>query len=492
MSLTSRSSLCCAIFVLFALSCATTGARAETPSAAPNTAATSTPDDLAAGSYVIQFDKPAQVIWGLGYEIQSDSIGRANNGLPDAVVAVPHDLNPRERQRFYHDLLKGFRYCRLALGLYLRGTDEDKKHVVERYPGQMSDLAEMQKEAGIQGFDAEYWSPAPFWKTTHAFNGLDGFLKATDPTTLNDFGDACVQDVRYLESHGLRVVQWGLQNEPLVCHVPYSCCGYSPKSYLDTFKAVAPKIHAAFPKVLVHATSWKGPSDGFGKALYEDPEALKLIDAWTWHSIGANSDIQITGAAKLYSENTFGKPVFNNEFEYFTNDGKGKFINTAQSIMNWFTFENAPTWYWLHALKPTYNDEAPGYSLGYWRPADDDDFTHSANIQKGCWDYNQRNYNAIAGFLKYMPWDSRRITVDEDLVRKSNRILAFITPKSKLVVVVSNRTTNPFTFQIDARKGGYSGHRYTEMARDENLGKLKGDKLSLTVPPQSVEFWAQD
>ena len=28
-----------------------------------------------AGRYVIELDKPAQVIWGLGFEIQSDSIG---------------------------------------------------------------------------------------------------------------------------------------------------------------------------------------------------------------------------------------------------------------------------------------------------------------------------------------------------------------------------------------------------------------------------------
>src|SRR3712207_7321978 len=46
-----------------------------------------------------------------------------------------------------------------------------------------------------------------------------------------------------------------------------------------------------------------------------------------------------------------------------------------RSIMNWMTFQGSPTWYWLHALKPTYNSEAAGYALGFWRPYDDDDFS---------------------------------------------------------------------------------------------------------------------
>ena len=72
-------------------------------------------------------------------------------------------------------------------------------------------------------------------------------------------------------------------------------------------------------------------------------------------------------------------------------------VNTAQSIMNWMTFQNSPTWFWLHAaLKPTYNSEASaGYSLGFWRPYDDDDFTKYPNIAKGHWDYNPRNFNGI-------------------------------------------------------------------------------------------------
>ncbi|OGS36584.1 MAG: hypothetical protein A2293_00860 [Elusimicrobia bacterium RIFOXYB2_FULL_49_7] len=93
----------------------------------------------------------------------------------------------------------------------------------------------------------------------------------------------------------------------------------------------------------------------------------------------------------------------------------------AKTIMNWFVFADSPTWFWLHALKPTTNAEAAGYSLGFWRPESDTDFTHFSTIPKGHWDYNPQNFNAIAGFLKYMPWNSVRYEVSEDTVRGDNR-----------------------------------------------------------------------
>src|ERR1700728_1290668 len=116
----------------------------------------------AGGSYKIRQDQPQQVIKGLGFEIQSDSIGSGNAGMPDEVIAVPHDLTPSEKTRFYTEMLHGFRYARLAMGLYLRGNDLEKKQIIERYAGQMDDLRTMQQVSALEGFDVEYWSPAPY------------------------------------------------------------------------------------------------------------------------------------------------------------------------------------------------------------------------------------------------------------------------------------------------------------------------------------------
>src|ERR1700735_1036816 len=177
---------------------ATTRLRAQTP--------------VTSGTYTVRGDKPQQIIRGLGFEIQSDSIGSGNQGMPSEVVAVPHDLTPSEKTRFYTQMLHGFRYSRLALGLYLRGLDAEQKHIIERYPGQMNDLHTMQEVSGIEGFDVEYWSPAPYWKANKSYYG--GTIASTTPEFVSAFSDAMVQDLRYLDAHGLRVVQWGLQNEP--------------------------------------------------------------------------------------------------------------------------------------------------------------------------------------------------------------------------------------------------------------------------------------
>ena len=71
-------------------------------------------------------------------------------------------------------------------------------------------------------------------------------------------------------------------------------------------------------------------------------------------------------------------------------------LNTAQSIMNWFVFENSPSWFWLHALKPLTNSEAAGYGLGFWNPPLSP--SNATSLPPGHWDYNPFNYNAIAGF----------------------------------------------------------------------------------------------
>ena len=94
-------------------------------------------------------------------------------------------------------------------------------------------------------------------------------------------------------------------------------------------------------------------------------------------------------------------------------------VNTAQSIMNWFVFENSSTWFWLNALKPTYNTEASGYALGFWRPADDKDISPLPGIKPGHWDYNRQNWNSLAGFLTATP--SLPDGVFHTRIRLSNR-----------------------------------------------------------------------
>ena len=456
------------------------------------------------GNYTIRYDRPQQVIKGLGFEIQSDSIGSGNAGMPDAVVAVPHDLTPSERTRFYTQMLHGFRYARLAMGLYLRGTDADHKHIIERYPRQMDDLRAMQDVSGIEGFDVEYWSPAPHWKQNKTFYG--GTIAGNDPAFLNAFSDAMIADLRYLQAHGLRVAMWGLQNEPVVGHPrqangkqnegakqSYASCYYTPVTYAATLKIVAPKVRSLLPGVQIQAPSWDGPAGKYAAAIRSDPALLKYIDAWTWHQIGHDSNDQID-KRDYYLDGADGRPVYSNEFEYQPWDRprfNSYFMNTGQSLMNWMVFENSPTWFWLHALKPVTNMEAATYALGFWRPIGEIKHNLRPNLKAGHWEFNAQNWNAIAGFLKYLPWDSTRLQVDEDFVRHDQRILVWRSKDGKLGIVLSNRGVEPFIFHLHGVNAAQLiGHRYTVTSIDRSIGRKRGGKdVTITVQPQSFEFW---
>ena len=452
------------------------------------------------GCYKVRLDQPQQVIWGLGVEIQNDAIGSGNAGLPDKVVAVPNNLLPAEKKRFYNDLLKGFRYCRLAMGLYFRGLDSTKSRIVERYPGQLRDLKEMIDASGMEGISMEYWSPAPYWKSTGSY--LGGTLKGNDEAFFNRFGDALCDDIAYMKKGGIRISMWGLQNEPGVGTVggltlgggpaqSYSHCAYAPELYVNAFKIIAPKIRKAAPGTLITVDSWDGNAGKIGKLVQQDSGLLRYVDAWVYHRIGSNSS-RIIRESAVYNSNTYNKPVYQNEFEYQHPSSDTLCINTAQNVLNWFTFANSPTWFWLHALKPTYNVEASGYSLGYWRPEDDSDFSHSPQIQKGHWDYNQNNFNALAGFLTHMPWNSRRYTVEEDEVRDDNRIMACKTPAGKLLIVLTNRLATPFTFTINTGiSKTFKGYRYTPSQRNGAAGSQKGETITPVLQPLSIEFWVE-
>ena len=388
-----------------------------------------------------------QTILGLGVEVQADSIGSGNNGLPAKVSGVPHDLTTTERTRFYSQLLKGFRYARLAMGLYVRGLTFDRQNIVERYPGQMAELREMMQQSGMQGASVEYWSPGPYWKSTNSFIG--GSLKQFDDVFLSDFADSVVRDLRYLTDNGIPVTMFGLQNEPkylvqqdLLLHALYrsAVLRHLPPRGAEGQGSLSADFH---PR------QQPGRTDGHrSKSIQGDPATLSYVDGWTWHRIGTSSNEQITDRL-TFNSNRFNKPVFNNEFEYLS-DGTSvdRMLNTAQSIMNWMTFENSPTWFWLHALKPTYNSEAEGYALGLWRPYDDDDFTKYSNIDKGHFDYVKTNWHAIAGFLKYMPWNSVRYHVDETVLRPNQRIMAWRSPAGKLTIALTNRSNASYTFDI--------------------------------------------
>jgi len=337
--------------------------------------------------YAVHPDQPKQTILGMGVEIQSDSIGSGNNGLPEEPIAVPHDLTPSERERFAKEMMTGFRYVRLAGGLYWRGLDPEGKFLQPRWPSQLDELRQMMDTAGIEGLSFEYWSPAPFWKANrsyvalnekdgHARNRLRPFAPGfeNDPDYkgdrdrfLADFAQAVVTDIKTLSTAGLRTSMFGLQNEPYVNHSIYPTCEYPDSaSYLPSFRAVASAIRAHDPKIMLFADTYHG----FPKLIADgmaDPKIAKLVDAYVVHTIGWPSE-SVAGVHKDIAAKLPPRPWFQNEYEYLTGGATpDRCLNTVEHILNSFQLGANPTWFWLHALKPIGNAEASGYCLGFWQ-----------------------------------------------------------------------------------------------------------------------------
>jgi len=461
-------------------------------------------------NFTIHPDQPRQTIKGLGFEIQCDSIASGNKGMPEDISGVPHDLTPDERARFCKEMLHGFRYCRLAGGLYWRGLDADKKQFIGRWPEQSAELRDMIHDAGVEGVLYEYWSPAPFWKASGKLIGPGWNNKLRCYTSkfkddpdyhgdvdafLRDFAAACTKDLQTLRDAGIPISMWGLQNEPFA-NTGYSSCVYSPQEYSRTFTAVAPAIRAFDPKIWITADD---ADTKYVLPALSNPATAKLLDAFTVHQVGVNAAV-VKGPA---TPKGFDQPSFEDEYEYLQGPtSPGRCMNTVQYIMNWFQRGRSPVWFWIHALKPIGNVEASGYGLGFWRPPSyngpiPDEYS---SLQPGHWTWNKYNWNSVAGFLKRMPWDSRAVTVDEETVSESLRIFSFLRPDGKLVVVLSNRSSAPHTFHINSGINGatFQGWRYTpEDDQPDGLGKKidatqQGPTISPQLAPQTWEFWEQN
>lgn len=343
---------------------------------------------LAEPDFVVYPDRPKQVVKGLGFEIQSDSIGSGNHGLPEEPIAVPHDLIPAERERLAREMLKGFRYCRLAGGLYWRGLDAEQKLMRPRWPEQLQELKQLLTLAGVEGLSLEYWSPAPFWKgnraysarsdsvTDKALNVLRCFAPgfSDDPEYkgdiarfLSDFAKAVVTDIRTLREAGLRTAIFGLQNEPGVNHSIYPTCQYlTSAQYVRAYRTVAAAVRRYDRSIMLIADTEGGFPSKIAPAM-NDPEMAALVDAYVVHTIGSPAE----NVRKVHQEicaRLPKRPWFQNEYEYLTGGATpDRCLNIVQHIMNSFQLAENPTWFWIHCLKPLKNAEASGYALGFWK-----------------------------------------------------------------------------------------------------------------------------
>ncbi|TVQ27925.1 MAG: hypothetical protein EA382_02775 [Spirochaetaceae bacterium] len=468
-----------------------------------------------------------QTILGMGFEIQSDSIASGNNGLPDDTTSVPHDLTRSERDRLAEQMLRGFRYCRIAGGLYWRGVGSDGRTLAPRWPEQLLEIRELLTRARVDGVSLENWSPPAYWKANRRLHGFphggpkdpenrlrcfgshwkdDTEYRGDTERFLSDFARANVADIATLEAAGIPVSMWALNNEPNV-NTPYSSCHYEPDEWARTFAAVAPEVRAAYPDVSIIGDC----ADHTARYLHRFetlyPQLVHLVDFTVLHTIGYRSDTVVPMVREVRAKLAKNRPIFQNEYEYLTDPASAdRCLNIVNNIMNWFQLADAPSWFWIHALKPVTNSEASGYSLGYWMPAVGipDDLRDTlpaalADLQPGTWTWNPHNWNAVAGFIRHLPWDSVVVEVHEETPDSDARVLAFRRPDGRLTIVASNHTGADLSVAIDSgrRTGVFRGYRYTpddagHAAMGVAIGTSSGPRWTSTLPDRSWEFWVED
>ncbi len=166
--------------------------------------------------------------------------------------------------------------------------------------------------------------------------------------------------------------------------------------------------------------------------------------------------------------------------------------------MNWFQIAHAPTWFWLHALKPAAHSEASGYGLGFWQPANAPGPVSAGpyqGLEPGHWAWNNFNWFADGSFVRHMQWNCQALAVTEEQADQDLRILAFKRPDGKLTIVLSNRSFAPHTFHVATGLDGatFKGYRYTPMDAGNDchgveLPALTGGTISPTLDDLSWEF----
>lgn len=470
--------------------------------------------------------KQKQAILGLGFEIQSDSISSGNSGLPEEKTSVPHDLTADENERFADEMLRGFRYCRLAGGLFWRGLDAEGKTLQPRWPQQLEELRSLFDRSGVEGVQLEYWSPPSFWKTNRKLYGFPwdgprdphnqlrcwGEGWESDPDYagdterfLLDFTEAQLQDVRTLQNAGIKVSMWGLTNEPQA-NTAYASCKYTEEQWAETWKHVGPAIREAFPEIKIVADSAHDGVSFLGKLEELYPEAAALVDYITVHTIGYRSKTVLPTARRVRDRLKMKRPVFQNEYEYLAGPtSPDRCLNTVNNILNWFQLTDSPSWFWIHALKPVMNSESSGYCLGFWMPAEGIDEAqraklppHLANLKPGSWTWNPYNWNAVVGFLKHLPWDSVALEATEETIDADARMLAFKTPTGKHGFVVSNHTTADLALTIETGQSGasFKGYRYTPDDAGLDFCGIpqrvqQGPIIKTSLPDRTWEFWLE-
>lgn len=485
--------------------------------------------------YAIDESTVKQKYLGGYVEIQPDSWDGTVPSVDDKsnIWGFPYSLIPSEIQRA-SEVLGNIQYIRFPLGFAYRGVrnvDEGTslgKNIGERFPGQNYTLKlffeKIIRNGG--GLAPEYWCLPQYWITSGKYDGVNevwaggdyprsttlSSIKNTDSeqynTQIDNLTDAIVDDLEYLHTNIAPVRMFGLSNEPQYKQQPYGACGFDDITYSDILSVLVPKIRASSVlsnyngvpnNILLHVSSSDTEDPwSIGKTFISEHE--DYIWAYTHHhmrnlsgesgSLGADV---IKTTDMYHSKN--GKPVFCNEYEYFTNakDDNYRCSNLMLKMLNEFCLGLSQVAHpVIHIAKPVGQNlpstNTKGYSLLIYNK--DDELDDEFKLAKGTFVYNATMYNGWS-FIKNLPIGSYR--VGEDCITDANGVQFCVFKHStKLYVLAANRNSvaNSVRLTFSSHKK-FKGELYSINNNAIKLTSLNGAIIDFIIPAYSGVFYEE-
>lgn len=509
------------------------------------------------GLFAVDRQTAGQTYMGGYIEIQPDSFnGGSSTPAIDGATdtwGFPQSLTPSEQVRLRQNLFPGggvgLKYIRFPLGFAYRGgrvIDDATgliKQIGERYAGQNAAIASLLANVVAEGggLMPEYWSPAPYWKTTGKYGGGElwaggGYSRTTklqsirtsDVTQFNAqvaaFTDAIINDLEYLHQNVAPVRGFGLQNEPVFDFVQnYGTCGYDSATMVAVLKSLIPKIrnsailstYSGQPNtVLLHHNSWEGfdPASE-GGLIVSDATVLStgktaLQEMWA----GSRHDIENISADAEYLRVNAGtwrgyaaKPNFINEFEYFTpgdHTDQWRCANSMLKMVYELRYLQAPVVMpIIHVAKQLGQSSSESNTIGYAlakvrlpAPYGEDPSTPGDSdpaINYGEFGFVAPNYNAWRFIADNVPHGSVRRTIS-GTAPSNIGITALTKPDGKLVLLLANRTASAADVTLDLSASAIlSGKRYDYQSAGAALPRKGGAICTFSLQPYSGEAWAE-
>lgn len=498
-----------------------------------------------------------QTFMGGYIEIQPDSYNGAGTTMATDSTSeawgFPYSLTTSERARLKAALFgptnPRYRFIRLPFGFAVRGfrnidaTTGLAKNIGQRVSGQMTAVSDMIADVIPLGggFMPEYWSPAPYWKTTSSYAGgrlwaggtysRDTTLESIRTSDVTQYNaqieavtSAMLDDLEHFHQTYGPIRGFGVGNEVIsTVNQTYGTWNASTAEYLSLMRSVIPKIrnstilstYGGQPNtVLIHGESFKGFDNAgvtFSSTTTIATGKTVLQETWaqTFHEITAISGDPdyIRQQASTWIASGRGKPTFVNEFEYFTLSGRSaelRFARTCAQQLHGLNLLGAPTVMTIiHALKDIGVADETGSAIGYAlakmrlpQPFGQDPTTPgdpAPTLGYGQFDFVKENWHAGLFVMDNVPVGSviRRV----DLPNKTDgsgslfgiAAAALTLANGKRRMLVVNFTSTPSTFRTTlGTNATYNVVTYTATDAAVSAGTVSGPNLSMTFAPYTA------